>query len=197
MGEAMKWAEFAMLAEGHRRAGLLDQAEQLARSGLDEHPDCAEGALVMALVLLDQSQDEEARRVIADWADTNLGVEVTGEPVSGETFDAEVSDGELEVAFESAETDRDEVIDADAIAQQAVSETEFDLADEFVSPDSSFATRTVADLLAQQGDEQRASRIRAMMDSSAGDTVVKTQDRNARKIERLEHWLINIQGRMQ
>jgi hypothetical protein len=197
VGEAMKWAEFAMLAEGHRRAGMLDQAEQLVRSGLDEHPGCAEGALVMALVLLDQSRDEEARQVVADWADANLGVEVTDESVSGESFDAEVSDGELEVAFESAETDRDEVIDANAIAQQAVSETEFDPADEFVSPDSSFATRTVADLLAQQGDEQRASRIRAMMDSSGGDTVVKTRDRNTRKIERLEHWLINIRGGMQ
>jgi hypothetical protein len=193
----MRWAEFAMLAEGHRRAGLLDQAEQLVRSGLDEHPGCAEGALVMALVLLDQSRDEEARQVIADWADTNLGVEVTDESVSGETFDAEVSDGELEIAFESAETDQDEVIDADAIAQQAVSEAEFDAADEFVSPDSSFATRTVADLLAQQGDEERASQIRAMMDSSASDTVVKTRDRNTRKIERLEHWLINIRGGMQ
>jgi hypothetical protein len=197
VGEATKWAEFAMLAEGHRRAGMLDQAEQLARSGLDENPDCAEGALVMALVLLDQSQDEEARRVIADWADTNLGVEVTDQSVSGEPFGVEVSDGELEVAFESAETDRDEVIDADAIAQQAVSETEFDLADEFVSPDSSYATRTVADLLAQQGDEQRASRIRAMMDSPASDTVLKNRDRKSREIERLERWLINIRGEMQ
>jgi hypothetical protein len=193
----MKWAEFAMLAEGHRRAGLLDQAEQLARSGLDEHPDCAEGALVMALVLLDQDRDEEARRVIADWTDTNLGIEVTSGSVSSETFDAEVSDGELDVAFESAETDRDEVIDADAIAQQAVSETEFDHADEFASPDSSFATRTVADLLSQQGDEQRASQIRAMMDSPAGDTVLTSRDRNARKIERLERWLVNIRGGVQ
>jgi hypothetical protein len=193
----MKWAEFAMLAEGHRRAGLLDQAEQLARSGLDEHPDCAEGALVMALVLLDQDRDEEARRVIADWTDTNLGIEVTSGSVSSETFDAEVSDGELDVAFESAETDRDEVIDADAIAQQAVSETEFDHADEFVSPNSSFATRTVADLLSQQGDEQRASQIRAMMDSPAGDTVLTSRDRNARKIERLERWLVNIRGGVQ
>jgi len=175
----------------------MDQAEQLVRSGLDEHPDCAEGALVMALVLLDQNRDEEARRVIADWADTNLGVEVTDESVSGETFGAEVSDGELEVAFESAETDRDEVIDADAIAQQAVSETEFDPADEFVSPDSSYATRTVADLLAQQGDEQRASQIRAMMDSPASDTVLKNRDRKSREIERLERWLINIRGEMQ
>jgi hypothetical protein len=195
--EATKWAEFAMLAEGHRRAGMLDQAEQLARSGLDEHPDCVEGALVMALVLLDQSRDEEARRVISDWADTNLGVEVTDESVSDEAFGADVSDGELEVAFESAETDRDEVIDADAIAQRAVSETPLDLEDEFVSPDSSYATRTVADLLSQQGDEQRASQIRAMMDSPASDTAMKTPGRNARKIERLERWLINLRGEMQ
>jgi hypothetical protein len=197
VGEALKWAEFAMLAEGHRRAGMLDQAEQLVRAGLDEHPGCAEGALVMALVLLDQNRDEEARSVIADWADNNLGVEVTDGFVSDEPFGAEVSDGELEVAFESAETDRDEVIDADAIAQQAVSEAELDLADEFVSPDSSFATRTVADLLAQQGDEQRASQIRAMMDSPASDTAVTARDRNAREIERLERWLVNIRGEVQ
>ena len=150
--------------------------------------------MVLALVLLDQCRDGVARRVMLDWADIHMGVEVTDESSSGDTFGAEVSDGELEIAFESAETDRDEVIDADAIAQQAVAETEFDSADEFVSPDSSFATRTVADLLAQQGDEQRASQIRAMMDSSTGDTVEKSRDPNARKIERLERWLINIRG---
>jgi hypothetical protein len=192
----MKCAEFAMLAEGHRRAGMLDQAEQMVRSGLAEHPDCAEGALVLALVLLDQSRDEEARRVISDWADTNLGVEVAEGSVSDEDFGNEVSDGELDVAFESAETDRDQVIDADTIAQQAVSEAESDVEDDFVSPESSFATRTVADLLAQQGDELRASRIRAMMDSPDSDTAVK-RGRNARKIERLERWLINIRGGMQ
>jgi hypothetical protein len=192
----MKCAEFAMLAEGHRRAGMLDQAEQMVRSGLAENPDCAEGALVLALVLLDQSRDEEARRVISDWADTNLGVEVAEGSVSDEDFGNEVSDGELDVAFESAETDRDQVIDADTIAQQAVSEAESDVEDDFVSPESSFATRTVADLLAQQGDELRASRIRAMMDSPDSDTAVK-RGRNARKIERLERWLINIRGGMQ
>ncbi|MFB3117458.1 MAG: hypothetical protein ACE1ZP_01715 [Myxococcota bacterium] len=193
----MKWAEFAMLAEGHRRAGMMDQAEDLARSGFDEHPDCAEGALVLALVLLDRNRGEEARRVIGAWADTNLGVEVTGESVLVESFGGEVSDQELEIAFEFAETDRDEVIDADTIVQQVVSETEFDFADEFASSDSSFATRTVADLLAQQGDEQHASRIRAMVDSSASDTVVKTREKNARKIERLQRFLTNVQGGMQ
>jgi hypothetical protein len=196
VAEVMKCAEFAMLAEGHRRAGMLDQAEQMVRSGLAEHPDCAEGALVLALVLSDQSRDEEARQVISDWADTNLGVEVAEGSVSDEDFGDEVSEGELDVAFEFAETDRDQVIDADTIAQQAVSEAESDVEDDFASPESSFATRTVADLLAQQGDEQRASRIRAMMDPPDSDTAVK-RGRNARKIERLERWLINVRGGVQ
>jgi hypothetical protein len=195
--EAMNFADFAMLAEGHRRAGLLDQAEDLARCGLDEQPDCAEGALVLALVLMDLRREEEARRLIADWTERYLGVEVTDDSVSADTFGAEVSDGELEVAFESAETDRDQVIDADTIAQQAVSETESDLGDEFVSPGSSFATQTVADLLAQQGDEQRASQVRAMVKSSISDTEVKKRDRSALKIERLERWLVNVRGEMQ
>ena len=176
---------------------MLDQAEQLVRSGLDEFPDCAEGALVLALVLLDQGRDEEARRAMADWAGTHLGVEVTDESASNDTFGAEVSDGELDIAFASAETDRDEVIDADSIAQQAVKEAELDPAAEFVSADSSFATRTVADLLAQQGDEQRAAQILAMMDSPESDTAVKTRDRSNEKIERLERWLTNIRGEMQ
>jgi hypothetical protein len=195
--EAVNFADFAMLAEGHRRAGMLDQAEDLARCGLAEQPDCAEGALVLALVLMDLRREEEARRLIADWTERYLGVEVTDDSVSAGTFGAEVSDGELDVAFESAETDRDQVIDADTIAQQAVSETEPDLGDEFVSPGSSFATRTVADLLAQQGDVQRASQIRKMVKSSVSDTEVKKRDCSALKIERLERWLINVRGEMQ
>lgn len=186
-----------MLAEGHRRAGLVDQAEQLARNGIDEHPDSPEGALVLALALLDQDRDDDARRVIERWADTNLGVEVTDNSTSDADFDGEVSDGELETAFASAETDRDEVIDADAIAQQAMLDAKIDPADEFTSPDSSFATRTVADLLSQQGDEDGASRIRAMVDSTTGDSEVATRDSKAKKIARLERWLSNIQGGVQ
>ena len=194
MGETSKWAEFAMLAEGHRRAGLVDQAEQLARTGIDEQPDSPEGALVLALVLLDQDRRDEARQVIERWADTNLGVEVTDDSTSAADFGGEVSDGELENAFASAETDRDEVIDADTIAQQAMLDAEVDPADEFPSTDSSFATRTVADLLSQQGDERAASRIRAMVNSAAGDSAASARNRNAKKIQRLERWLSNIQG---
>jgi hypothetical protein len=197
VGEALKWAEFAMLAEGHRRAGLTDQAEQLARTGIADNPDCPEGALVLALALLDQGRVEEARQVIEQWTDTNLGVEVTDDSAPGAEFAGDVTDGELENAFASAETDRDEVVDADSIAQRAMMDAKVDPADEFASPDSSFATRTVADLLSQQGDEQSASRIRAMVDSTRGDTEVRPRHRNAAKIERLERWLSNVRGGMQ
>ncbi len=197
MREAVKWAEFAMLAEGHRRAGMIDEAEQLIRSGLEAHPECVEGLLVMALVLLDQGRAEEARCAIMDWADAYLGVEVSDASVEDEDFGGDVSDGELDVAFAAAETDRDQVIDADAIARQAVSEVEAGLEDEFVSPNSSFATKTVADLFERQGDERRASQIRAMVDSSASRDSARTGSGNARKIDRLERWLSNIRGGMQ
>jgi len=197
VGEALKWAEFAMLAEGHRRAGLLDQAEQLARTGIDEQPDSPEGALVLALVLFDQGRIDEARQLIEKWTDTNLGVEVTDDSISAGDFGNEVSDGELETAFASAETDRDEVIDADAIAQQAMLDAQIDPADEFPSADSSFATRTVADLLSRQGDEHGASRIRAMVDSAASNSAAAARNRYAKKIKRLERWLSNIQGGVQ
>lgn len=186
-----------MLAEGHRRAGKLDQAQQLARLGLDEQPESAEGAVVMALVLLDQGQVDQARRVMESWADSNLGVEVTDQSDSAGVFGLDLSAGEFERAFDSAETDPDEVIDADAIAQQAMLETELELVDEFASPNSNFATRTVAQLLAQQGDERGASRIRALMESSSGGVQAKVRNRSPRKIERLERWLMNIRGGMQ
>jgi hypothetical protein len=197
VGESLKWAEFAMLAEGHRRAGMLDQAEQVLRSGLEEHPESPEGSLVLALVLLDREREGDARSVIESWADTNLGVEVADESSEGDSFGADVSEGELESAFASAETDRDEVIDADKIAQQAMMETEMSSEEEFVSPDSSFATRTVADLLSQQGDEQGASKIRAIVDSAKPDEALDDQNPKALQIERLERWLSNIRGAVQ
>jgi len=197
VSESMQWAEFAMLAEGHRRAGMLDQADQMARGGLEEHPDCPEGVLVMALVKMDQNRGAEARQLIEEWVDTHLGVEVTDDSSSGRQFDDQLSEGELESAFEVAETDRDSVIDADAIAQQAMRETEVEPGDDFASPNSSFATRTVANLLAQQGDERSASRIRAIVDSTVTDGKAVSRNRNARKIAELERWLVNLRGARQ
>jgi len=116
----------------------------------------------------------------------------------GEVFSAGVSDRELERAFDDAEADPAEMLDADAVAQQAMREVDCDLAGQIASPSSSFATSTVAELLDQQGDAAGASRIRGMVDSSKdadrGASVAKIRDRRSSTIDQLERWLANVRG---
>ena len=75
-------------------------------------------------------------------------------------------------------------------------ETEPELSDELVSPSSSFATRTVAELLEKQGDDRGASRVRAIVDSPGGTEadVAKSRDRRDQTIEQLERWLVKLRG---
>jgi hypothetical protein len=195
-------SDFAALAEGHRRAGLVREAEQILHSGLADHPDCLEGLLVLALVLLEQERGEEARALLERWADEGLGVEIEGDPAQGEAFSGDVTDGEFEAAFDGAESEREQMLDADAIAQQAMREVDFDLAGEMVSPEASFVTHTVADLLEKQGDSSGAARIHAMVDDSTSATedevpVVQNLDRRSSTILQLERWLTNVRGGMQ
>ena len=64
MADTRAGSDFAALAEGHRRAGLIREAEQLLQSGLCDRPDCAEGVLVLTLVLLEQDRVDEARAIL-------------------------------------------------------------------------------------------------------------------------------------
>ena len=114
----------------------------------------------------------------------------------------ELSDRELDVAFEQAEPDADQVVDADRIAQEVLTEPE-SVGDIAARPASPFATRTMADLLASQGDTERASRIRANLESEGdasdwdwGQTPGETagRDDSAGKLETLEGWLANLRG---
>jgi hypothetical protein len=194
--EPTGWADFVVTAERQRREGSLIEAEQLLRSGLDERPDCAEGALVLALVLLDQDRGEEARGILERSANAILGQVPSGGPDSREVFDDHVSESELESAFESAETNPAEMFDADAVAQRAMQETELEFSEQLGSPSSSFATRTVAELLEKQGDDRGASRIRAIVDSPSGTArgAAKSRDRRDQTVEQLERWLVNLRG---
>lgn len=201
MAEINAGSDFAALAEGHRRAGLIREAEQILLSGLNDQPGCAEGVLVLALVLLEQERGEEAFAILERWADEGLGVEVAGDPESGDAFPASVTEGELDHAFDGAEAERENMLDADAIAQQAMREADFDLAGEIASPQSSFVTHTVAGLLDQQGDANGAARIRAMVETTgaAEDDVPLAQNLDSRSstIVQLERWLANVRGGMQ
>ena len=194
--EPTEWADFVVLAERQRREGSLVEAERLLRAELDNRPDCVEGALVLALVLLDGNRGEEAREVLERCAHASLGEEVSGSSETSVVFTDQVSDSELERAFEGAETDPSEMLDADAIAQRAMRETESEFSGELASPSSSFATRTVAELLEQQGDDRGASRIRAIVDASTDTEPDRAEpgDGHGQTIEQLERWLVNLRG---
>ena len=199
--------EFASLSEALRRAGRLQDAEDVARSGIAHKPGCLEGILVLALVLLDQGRVEEARAaLLAGSADSlaALGLDsipaeapLAAEPaiVPGD-FAGEVTDGELERAFEAAEPVLDQLVDADSVAEAAIrgaslDEPELDPGD---TSDPIFATRTMAELLEAQGDAAGAARIREelAMDEGVDDS---RRGRSAHRdwvIARLETWLNNL-----
>ena len=154
---------------------------------------------MLALAFLDQKRPDEARAVLEPLAMALLvrhGLDEADAPppprgpaelqAPGEHA---VSDAELDEAFEAARPERENMIDADSVAQQAIRAADRELAHELKAPASPpFATHTVADLLEGQGDPATARRIRAAIDSS-GDVVDR---RREALIGELEHWLENL-----
>lgn len=143
-------------------------------------PGSADAVLEMARRLLEQNRSDEALAVIERYAE-NTELEQPAASESPAVFDAGVSDQELELAFEAAESDREQMLDADEIAERAIRQTdsvirELDevpcVEEDFVSSGSSYATRTVASLLESQGDAPTASRVRAIADSSDQNLAV-------------------------
>ncbi len=190
-------------------------------SASQDTPATADEVLQLARGMLEQNRSEEALTLIEQYARrTSTGpVPVEVEPHA--VFDAGVSDHELELAFESAESDREQMLDADEIAERAIRETDSDRgleeipdADEdFFSSGSSYATRTVATLLERQGDAPTASKIRAMVEDSGPSSGVAAEpsaadwgdpspvgsnspmrDRRTATIMELERWLVNLRG---
>ena len=62
-----RWAEnpkgrnFAPLADAYRKAGELDRAIELCKSGLERHPDYVSAHIVYGRCLVDQRQDKIGR----------------------------------------------------------------------------------------------------------------------------------------
>jgi hypothetical protein len=198
-------AEFPALAEALRRSGRLREAEEVARRGLGRKPGCLQGSVTLALVLLDQGRVEDARRELASRAAESLAVlgfatrgfvasEAGAPPEISSGFEREVTEGELERAFAAAEPDRDQIVDADRVAQDAMRQADLDRP-EMASPvsDPVFATRTVADLLERQGSLDKASQIRAALEANGeGAGAASSLDRRERIIAILESWLANL-----
>ncbi len=180
---------YAALAELRRREGRLSDAEQIARDGLAHKPDCPQGRVALSLALLDQNRVAEAQGELERVAGDALAAEGVGldaaAPAATHEFETVLSEDELDSAFAEAETDRDQVIDADRIAQEAMQHIDGGLAAELSTPGTSFVTHTLADLLEGQGDPEAASRVRAAIEQappSARESILET----------LEGWLENL-----
>ncbi len=202
-------SEFPALAEALRRAGRLAEAEEVARRGLERKPGSIEGALLLALTLLEQGCVEAAREVLADCASQCLAERRLPEadaldvarPIEDAAggFGGDVTEGELESAFDAAEPVLDELVDADRVAEEAMRGADLDEPEVFggVAEDPVFATRTMAALLERQGDSQGASRIRANLDArdeSATAIPSGESDERERIIATLESWLSNLRS---
>jgi hypothetical protein len=182
--EARAAADTAALAEARRRSGQPAEAERLARGGLEQNPRSSRLRVALALALLDQRRGDAAREAL--------------EPLLAATAElpADLSEQELESAFEHAEPEIEHLMDADRVAERALREAELGPADE-ISPagagESLFATRTMAELLERQGDRAGAERIRSRLErpreSSAG---AASNDRRGRIVRELERWLANL-----
>lgn len=197
-------SEFPALAEALRRSGRLQEAEGVARRGLERKPGCLEGSVALALALLDQGRVDDARRELASRAAESLaapGFDGAASPASSAAaapampgdFDVEVTDGELQRALDAAEPDRDQVIDADRVAEDAMRQADLGSPEALAGvSDPIFATRTVADLLDRQGDPDTASRIRTALEAGVGAAPCGDRERRERIIAILESWLANL-----
>jgi tetratricopeptide (TPR) repeat protein len=191
---------FPALAEAHRRSGDAKRAEEVARAGLTCHPDHVAGGVALGLALIDQGRPEDARSVL------ERTIEATPEQVLAQRALEELGgsrrppavfdglDSELDAAFDQARPEADAMIDANDLASEAVrraDSTPEEAAELVTAQGSPFATRTVADLLEQQGDAGSAEALRRNLGEKAQDS---DEERRRRVVTTLEGWLLKLRG---
>jgi hypothetical protein len=154
--------------------GPMKDAERLAR---------LEQAMRRCLELLEAARPEEARLELA---------RAVGARSEGDALGAELSDSELEHAFDRAHPVADEVVDADRVAHEAMREVDREL----LENRAPFATGTMAELLERQGDVEGARRIRESLAHREirRETPPRLRPRTdrARVLATLEQWLGNV-----
>ncbi len=160
-----------------------------------------EKAVARSLELLELGETQEARRELerALAPGGPSGVAPLAE------FSEGVSDQELDHAFEAAEPETDQMLDADRVAQVAMRQADEALGED-LAPDevgTTFATRTMADLLERQGDVEGAARIRASLAEAVAEAPLGQPvsegtpgGRPSRRqvVATLERWLENLRG---
>ena len=133
---------FPALAESHRRAGRFADARRVAEEGLGVRPDDRDGQLALGLALLDLGELSAAREVLAGGLSLALSPMLNASAVgvyaapqawqsgAGESPLGEPDDLEIDRAFESAESDPDEMMDANRVAERVLDEEMRELAHE-------------------------------------------------------------------
>jgi hypothetical protein len=151
--------------------------------GDDERLARLERAIRRGIELLAQGRGDAARSELV----RALGAEPQAAP-----FEGSVSESELEQAFETAAPEREQMFDADRVAQAAIRQAERDLAAETGPAEvgAAFRTRTLADLLERQGDAAGASQIRSQLGAPAARPAPRGGRRQV--MATLERWLENL-----
>jgi tetratricopeptide (TPR) repeat protein len=190
---------FPALAEAHRRAGRAEVALKIAEDGLRHQPDLVAGHMALALALLDLGRTEELRsrlaRVLDAVPEHGLATRIQGalaaapqappaHPLAG------IDELELEDAFEDAEAERDEMVDANHVAAETLRAVEEGSPEGVFMPGvgTPFATETVAGLLEEQGHTERAQAIRRALSPQQAEPRLEDH-RRERVVATLERWL--------
>ena len=193
--------EFAALAERKRRAGQPDEARRIAEAGLAGRPDHIEGRIALGLALMDLGEISTAREVLSAALPTPSlarDPDDIGEPGPGERWlEASASrelggafpqrapvgdpdDLEIDRAFEEAESDPSEMMDANRVAEHVLDREMSDLAFDQEARHEAF-----------EGDGGVAVADAAYLDDLAAGEPMNEANR-VRILATLETWLQNI-----
>ncbi len=198
---------FPALCEAHRRSGRPEEAERVAREGLRRHPEQTAGRVALGLALMDLDRLDEARseltRVLDAVPDHALAQAALPEhkpaPAAEAELLEELGEGELDQAFAAAESDPEEMMDANGVAAAVVRAVESEPDDAEGAPagdvaiEPPFATRSMADLLERQGREEEASRLRASLEVAVDEPpAAEPAGERERMVRTLEGWLQNL-----
>jgi hypothetical protein len=185
----------------------MGQGDSVEQAKLEERLARLERGVEQSLELLERGRSEEAQALLSELMGAvalspGLDGPATGEPVAvspaapAAGAASGITDDELETAFADAEPELDRMRDADDVAQEAMLQADMALeAEGDMAPDEvgeNFATETMAHLLERQGDEEGASRIRAVLGGSEGEAGGRPA--RGEVVATLERWLDNLRG---
>ncbi len=183
--------DFAARAEERRLAGDAHAAIEIAESGLSREPGDLRGRVALALARIDlgdilQARDDLSEAIRrAESASASPETSSENRRLDDELDAGALGDDELETAFAQAETNPDEMMDANKVVEQTLRDAELDTPEpELVEVESletpfditsrpTYATESMAMLLAEQGRRAEAEALRESLGGNGFDATVE------------------------